>query len=313
MENFDLNLLPIALAIAEEKSVSRAAERLGMSQPAVSAALRRMRLRFNDELFVRTSSGMEPTPRALMMIEPAKSILARVDAEILQRDVFTPQTTATVFTVALSDIGEMVFLPKLLQRIQQRAPNASITSVTLPVAEIAAAMEAGKVDLAIGYFPDLKKNNFFQQRLFSHPFTCLLRADHPLRAARLTLAQFLALGHAVIKAEGRSQEIFERFLEKENIQRRVVLSTPHFMTIPFIIATTDLVVTVPLAVGTTFASVANIRLVDPPLAIPTFDLKQHWHRKRNDDARHQWLRAMVTDLFSDDSRWSSPAAAARTT
>jgi DNA-binding transcriptional LysR family regulator len=305
MEKFDLNLLKVALAIADEKSVSRAAERLDLSQPAVSLALGKLRRQLGNELFVRTPAGMEPTPRARPVIELARQVLERVRTEVLQQESFDPATTRTTFTVALSDIGEMVFLPKLLQMTQQRAPHATVSSVTMPASEVGQALEDGTVDLAMGYFPDLKRHNFFQKRLFSHGFTCLLRADHPLRSEKLSLAQFLELGHAVVKAEGRSQEVFERYLEQKNIRRRVVLSTPHFMSIPFIIATTDLLVTVPLAVGASFAAFANVRLVQPPLKIPTFDLKQHWHRKFHDDARHKWLRGMVAELFKDDPRWTS--------
>ncbi|SNS91745.1 DNA-binding transcriptional regulator, LysR family [Noviherbaspirillum humi] len=311
MEKFDLNLLTVALAIAEEKSVSRAAQRLELSQPAVSLALGKLRRRLGDELFVRTPGGMAPTPKAVGVIELARQVTQRVKEEVLQQKAFNPETSTTEFTIALSDIGEMVFLPKLLQRVQELAPHASIASVTLPASEVGAALESGRLDLAVGYFPDLKKNNFFQQRLFSHNFICLLRADHPLRGDRLTLAQFLQLGHAVVRAEGRSQEVFDRLLERKNIRRRVVLSTPHFMSIPFIVASSDLLVTVPMAVGTSFASFANIRLVQPPLKIPGFDLKQHWHRRYHDDARHQWLRRLVADLFKDDARWPEPPASRR--
>lgn len=303
MAKFDLNLLPIAVAIAKEKSVSRAAASLGMSQPAVSAALARMRQIFDDELFIRTSQGMEPTPRALTLIEPAREILARVEEEVLQREAFVPATSTDTFTFALSDIGEMVFLPRLLERIQRDAPLASIKSVTLQASDLPVALESGKVDLAMGYFPDLQSNNFFQQRLFSHSFTCLLRANHKIKGDQLTLEQFLRLGHAVVRAEGRSQEVFERYLEAQNLQRRIVLSTPHFMTIPFIVATTELVVTVPSAVGTSFASFANIKLIKPPLAIPTFDLRQHWHRKYHQDPRNVWLRGLIAELFSNDPQW----------
>jgi DNA-binding transcriptional LysR family regulator len=308
MTRFDLNLLPIALAIYEEKSVSGAGKKLGMSQPAVSAALNRLRHTFSDQLFVRTANGMEPTPRGLGLIQPARDILARVQHEVLEGETFDPKTTRARFSVVASDIGEMVFLPSLLARIQRDAPHASVSSLTLSVAETAAAIETGHVDLAIGYFPDLQKNNFYQQRLFSHSFTCLLRSDHPIQGDRLSMKQFLELGHAVIKSEGRSQEVFERFLEKKKVERRVVLSTPHFMSIPFILSTSDLVATVPLAVGTSFAKFASVRLVKPPLKIPSFDLKQHWHRKFHQDARNKWLRSIVSELFHNDARWPDDAA-----
>ena len=296
---FDLNLLPVILAVHEERSVSRAAHRLGMSQPAVSVAVNKLRAALGDPLFVRTSHGMEPTPRALSLITPTREILQRITTEVLSSVTFDPAVTTRKFTFALSDIGEMVFLPKLLGRIQADAPAASVSSVNLPPAEILAALESGEIDLAIGYFPDLKNRNLFQQRLFSHSFICLLNAAHPIQQRRISMEQFLKLGHAVIRAEGRSQELFEQLLEKRKIERRIVLSTPHFMTIPFIIASTDLIVTVPLAVGESFARFANIKLVEPPLEIPNFDLKQHWHRKCHKAGASMWLRSIVVEIFGD--------------
>lgn len=295
---FDLNLLPVVLAIAEERSVSRAAERLGWSQPKVSIALAKLRAALDDPLFIRGSHGMSPTPRALALLAPTRDILARVKNEVLAGAAFDPGATTRRFTFALSDIGEITILPKLLAYLQANAPRATVRSVTLPPGEIAIGLEAGDIDLAVGYFPDLKGRNFFQQRLFTHSFISLLNAKHPIKGKRISMEDFLSIGHAVISAEGRSQEIFEQLLAKHRIERRIVLSTPHFMSIPFIIASTDLLVTVPYAVGESFAKVANIRLIEPPLDIPQFDLKQHWHRKYSKDAASVWLRSVLVKLFS---------------
>lgn len=295
---FDLNLLPVVLAIAEERSVSRAAERLGWSQPKVSIALAKLRAALDDPLFIRGSHGMSPTPRALALLVPTRDILSRVKNEVLIRAAFNPATTTRRFTFALSDIGEMTFLPKLLAYLQAHAPNATVRSVTLPPGEIAVGLENGDIDLAVGYFPDLKGRNFFQQRLFTHSFISLLNAKHPIKGKRISMDEFLRIGHAVISAEGRSQEVFEQLLVKHRIERRIVLSTPHFMSIPFIIASTELLVTVPYAVGESFAKVANIRLIEPPMEIPQFDLKQHWHRKYGKDEANMWIRSVVAKLFS---------------
>lgn len=296
---FDLNLLPVVLAIAEERSVSRAAQRLGWSQPKVSIALNKLRLALGDPLFVRGSHGMSPTPRATALLGPTREILGRVKTEVLASTRFEPAETTRRFTFALSDIGEMTFLPKLLAYLQAHAPHATVRSVTLPPEEIAAGLESGGIDLALGYFPDLKARNFFQQRLFTHNFICLLNARHRIKGERISMADFLRIGHAVIRAEGRSQEIFEQLLAKHKIERRVVLSTPHFMSIPFIIASTDLLVTVPYAVGESFARIASIRLIQPPLEIPQFDLKQYWHRKFHKDEPNVWIRTVVAKLFAD--------------
>lgn len=298
----DLNLLPIAVTLYDLRSVSRTATRLGMSQPAVSAALARLRKAFDDPLFVRTTRGMEPTPRAEALIAPAREALASIEENVLSGLSFDPPTTRRTFTFALSDVGEMVFLPKLLAHLREQAPHAGVRSVTLPLREIEDGLESGEIDLAIGYFPDLKRNNFYQQRLFSHTFLCLLRADHPIRGNRLSLAQFLALDHAVVRAESRGQEVFENFLAREGIERRVVLRTPHFMSIPSIVARSDLVVTVPHALALYFAGLsANLKIVRPALDIPSIDLKQHWHRRYHRDAKNKWLRELVAQLFNDEN------------
>ena len=297
MKGFDMNLLPVALAVFEEKSVSGAARRLGMSQPAVSVALNKLRTALGDPLFVRTTQGMQPTPRALDLIAPTRDILQRLETDVLARRDFDPATTRRRFTLALSDIGEMTFLPKLLDRLQRDAPDATISSVSMPPDDLARALESGDVDLAVGYFPDLKAGNFFQQRLFTHSFISLLNARHPIKGDRISMEDFLRVGHAVISAEGRSQEIFEQLLARHGVKRRVVLSTPHFMSIPFIIASTDLLVTVPYAVGESFARIASIRLIQPPLEIPRFDIKQHWHRRYHKDPANVWARSVLSSLF----------------
>jgi DNA-binding transcriptional LysR family regulator len=298
----DLNLLPIALALYDEQNVSRAAKRLGMSQPAVSMALRRLRALFNDQLFVRAPNGIAPTPRAHALVEVARPLVAKLHDELLADDRFDPAVSTRPFTFALSDVGEMVFLPKLLERLRSHAPNASIRSLSVPPDELADGLESGDVDLAIGYFPDLRRQSFFQQRLFTHHFACLLRAAHPLRQRRLSLDAFLAAEHAVVHAGGRSQEIFERLLERKRLRRRIVLLTPHFLSLPMIIARSDLITTVPHALALYFARLSKeLAIAQPPFAIAGFDLKQHWHRKYHHDARSRWLRQQVAELFSDEN------------
>lgn len=308
MKDFDLNLLRIVVALYDAGSVGRAAQALGMSQPAVSAALARLRKSFGEPLFVRTARGMSPTARAHALAASARDVLSRVAADVLSETSFDPGTTTTTFTFALSDVGEMVFLPKIVERLQRQAPGASIRSMSLPPAQLEQVLESGEADLAIGYFPDLKSSAFFQQRLFTHRFVCLLRADHPIRGHRLKLEQFLALGHAVVRAEGRSQEIFEKYLERKKIVRRIALLTPHFMSIPTIIGKSDLVVTLPHAIGLFFSQTgANVKIVKPPLPIPRIDLKQHWHRNAHHDPKHKWLRRLIADLFNDASdEWPYP-------
>ena len=300
MAQFDLNLLRVVVAVSDANSVSVAARNLGISQPAVSSALARLRLAVGDPLFVKTMRGMEPTPRAIEFVATARELLNRVSRDLLSKLSFDPATTSETFTFAMSDIGEMVFLPKLLDYFETHAPRAIVRSVSTTPAQVESGLESGEIDLAVGYFPDLKKNNYFQQRLFTHYFVCLLRADHPIKGPKLSLAQFLELNHAVVLAEGRSQEIFERFLEKKRIRRKIKLRTQHFMSIPTVIARSDLVVTVPHALGMYFArSGANIKMIKPPFNVPNIELKQHWHRKFHNDPKVIWLREVMSGLFND--------------
>jgi DNA-binding transcriptional LysR family regulator len=295
---FDLNLLRVLVALGETRSVSSAALKLHRSQPAVSASLAKLREFFNDPLFVRTGNRMEPTPRAMGLIDSARALLERVGTEIVSDPVFDPAKSTQPVKVALSDVGEVVFLPTLLRELRKAAPNVSIRSISLPPADVASGLEAGEIDLAIGYFPDLKRHNFFQQGLFVDGFKALLRADHPVSARRLTLKQFVELEHAVVRAESRTEEVIERYLARKKIRRRVVLTTPHFASAPIIVAQSDLIVTIPEPLARYFCSVsAHVRLVELPFDAPRIELKQFWHRKFHHDARNRWLRALVYQSF----------------
>jgi DNA-binding transcriptional LysR family regulator len=297
----DLNLIRVLVAVDDHHRVAAAAEELGMTQSGVSNALRRLRAEYDDALFVRSARGMQPTARALPLIDAARQMIDLHKTRMLGQVAFDPAATTTEFRFAMSDIGEMVFLPRILEHVGKLAPRATFRSVVLAPSALTHALEDGQVDLAVGYFPDLHGANVFQQKLFSHGFVCLARTDHPSIDRHLTRKQFLELGHAVIHAEGRSQEVFEQYLRRKRIARRIVLRVPHFMSIPYVIAASDLIVTVPLAVGTAFAAVARLKLLRPPLPAPRFDLKQHWHRRSHKDPRSRWLRAQIASLFNEQT------------
>lgn len=298
LRQLDLNLLYVLVVLEEKRSVSAAALALQKSQPAVSGALARLRLFFNDPLFVRSGNSMQPTPRASALIEAARQVLERVGTDIVSTRSFEPGSNRQTISIALSDVGEVVFLPALLRDLRRLAPNALVRSVSLPAADVAAGLESGSIDLAIGYFPDLKKSNFFQQALFTDTFASLLRLDHPVSARKLTLKQYLQLEHAVVHAESRTEEVMERYLARRKIRRKVVLSTPHFASAPIIVAQSDLIVTIPEPLARYFAQVsANVRTVGLPFDAPRIQLKQFWHRKFHHDERNAWLRSRVCELF----------------
>lgn len=298
LQQLDLNLLYVLVALEKERSVSAAALTLQKSQPAVSGALARMRAFFDDPLFVRSGNSMQPTPRAAALIEAAREVLDKVGTDIVATPTFDPRTTQQTISIALSDVGEVVFLPAILNDLRRLAPNALVRSVSLPPSGVAEGLESGSIDLAVGYFPDLKQNNFFQQVLFSDTFASLVRLDHPVTARKLSLKQYLQLEHAVVHAESRTEEVMERYLARKRIRRKVVLSTPHFASAPIIVAQSDLIVTVPEPLARYFARVsANVRSVGLPFDPPRIQLKQFWHRKFHHDQRNAWLRSRVCALF----------------
>lgn len=298
LQQLDLNLLYVLVALENKRSVSAAALTLQKSQPAVSGALAKLRTFFNDPLFVRSGNSMQPTPRAIALIEGARQVLERVGTDIVSTPTFDPSTSHQPINIALSDVGEVVFLPAVLADFRRSAPNALVRSVSLPAADVAAGLESGSIDLAVGYFPDLRKSNFFQQALFTDTFASLVRLDHPLTARKLSLKQYLQLDHAVVHAESRTEEVMERYLARRKIRRRIVLSTPHFASVPIIVAQSDLIVTIPEPLARYFARAsANVRTVGLPFEPPRIQLKQFWHRKFHHDRRNAWLRSRVCELF----------------
>ncbi|MEP9328651.1 LysR family transcriptional regulator [Paraburkholderia phymatum] len=297
MDNFDLNLLRIFDALWRHGHLGKAAEELTLSQPAASYALKRLREELGDVLFVKTGSGMQPTPRAILLAPVVQSVLADIRERVLKAPNFVPDKAQRTFTIALSDVGEMVSLPRLLQRVTSLAPSVNVTTVSFAPKQLLSSLQRSEVDLAIGYFPDLDGVDVFQQHLVRHSFVCLVRQNHPAVQGRLTKKLFCELPHAVVQVEGRRQEIVEQFLKENGIRRREVLHTPHFLSIPMTIAMTDLVVTVSSDVGEIFARIAELEILDPPYKMPRFDVNQYWHRSQHDDPGNRWMRGLVRELF----------------
>lgn len=299
--NFDLNLLRVLVALEQTRSVTQAADALDMSQSGFSTALGRLRRRFDDVLFVRTADGMTPTPRAQRMIETAQTVLSRITEGILEQPVFDPMTTRTEFRLAMADVAEIVYLPRLLRHLAIHAPHARVSCSSLGPEALQASMTAGEIDLAVGYFPDLGSQAFFKQRLYTHTYACMIRRGHPLEGNRLTAKVYSEQGHAVVASPARSNEFFEKFLDRRGIQRRIVLRTPHHLSLPAIIEETDLLATVPLATGVRFARLGGVQLISLPFTPPSFAVQQHWHRLVHKDPRSRWLRSQIATLFSNAS------------
>ena len=303
--DFDLNLLRILVALDRTRSVTRAALELNMSQSGFSTALAKLRLQVGDPLFVRARNQMEATPRALAMVDVARSMLAEVQSTFLELPVFDPAQAHVEFRLAMADVAEIVFLPRLLAHLSKIAPNVRVRSDPWLRGDLQLAMETGKVDLALGYFPDLRTDAMFKQRLYSHTYACMLRPGHPV-LGKLNLSNYCELGHAIVASPSRSDELFEHFLERRRMNRRVILRTPHHLSLAPIIAKTDLVATVPLATATLFADVGFVEIEALPFAPPRFDVQQYWHRRSQNDPRVRWLQRQIESLFNDGTdSWRS--------
>lgn len=302
IETFDLNLLSVVAALDETRSVTRAAERLGMSQPGLSTALARLRRYFDDPMFVRTSKGMRPTTRGLAVAQEAREVLERIRENVFDAPRFSPSETSTQFHLVMPDVAEMIFAPRLIQAFRLLAPNVSIRTSSYEPQRLEAAMETGQVDIAFGYFPNLMSNSFFKQRLMMHGFSCMLRSGHPA-AKHLTKTLFSELEHVVVDNPIRSQELADNFLDRRNIFRKVKMRTTHYLTLPMLVASTDLIATVPTAVGLVFANLGQVELVPTPYDIPKFPIQQHWHKRYDHDPRNRWLREQLYLLFGPGSGW----------
>jgi DNA-binding transcriptional LysR family regulator len=301
----DLNLLPIAVALYDELNVSRAARQLGMSQPAVSKALRRLRETFDDPLFVRGPSGIVPTPRAHAIVRAARPHLQHLQEDLLKGERFDPAASTRPITMAISDVAEMAFFPSIIEHLRTHAPKCPVSTVSVPDAQLVQGLEKGDIDLAAGYFPALARRNFRQRRLSKHWFACLMRAGHPLWQSRLTVSDFLAAEHIVIRPEGRSQEVLERFIERRKMRRKIAVYVSHVLSVPFIVMESQLVATLPYAVVTRFTSLTSqVAAALPPFDI-TYDLKLHWHRRFDNEPRSLWLREQLAAAFRDH-KWLAP-------
>jgi len=296
--DLDLNLLRAFDAVLREGSVTGAAARLGLSQPAMSNALSRLRSLLGDPLFMRTSGGMRPTPFAQQLAAPVQQALDLIRAGFSQQAGFEPKTSDRVFRLQLTDVGEIAFLPPLLERLQRDAPLVRVETQHLPQGEVSDALASGEVDLALGFLPELSQG-VVQKRLFRDRYVCLVRADHPRIGSRLTLAQFLAATHVLVSSRGSAHEIVEQTLRNQGLVRRIALRVPHFTVVPMILARTDHMVIVPEGLLRAITPFGRFKALKPPVDIPALDVKVHWHERFGRDPGVSWLRGLLIDLYAE--------------
>ena len=291
VQDVDLNLLRVFDAVLHEGGVTPAAARLGLTQPAVSNALARLRKLFGDPLFVRTPAGMDATPFARELAEPVRQALALLESALAHGPGFEPATATRAFRFYMSDLGQIEFLPPLIERVQQRAPGVRLEAVALEVEDIAASLASGTLDLAVGFLPALGPP-IERRALFRDPYLCLMRADHPVRS--FTKRSFLNASHVLVSYRGGHRVIEETF-ERAGI--RAALRVPHFTVVPMVLERTDLILTLPARVARVFERRGKLKSLPPPVPIPPAEVAVHWHQRFEADPGNRWLREQVVELF----------------
>ena len=296
--SIDLNLLSVFQEVYRERQISAAARRLGLTQSAVSNALARLRRTFGDELFVRTAYGMQPTPLAQQMAEPIGAAMAQVALALSQRSRFDPATSGRRFTLAMTDVGEVYFMPVLIERCRTVAPNVEIASIRANGLTLKDDMETGRVDVAIGAFEDVSEA-LYHRALFRQPFVSMFRKDHPLAKGKVDLARFVAAPHLIVDAAQSPYDRINGLLEKAGVTAGARFRVPHFTAVPYIVSTSELVVTVPQKLAESAASPFGLKWIEPPLALPALQTNVFWHRRFNHDPGIQWLRGLIADVFAE--------------
>lgn len=297
MQSLEIRLLSVFDEIYKTRSVTRAADNLGLGQPAVSIALGKLREHFKDPLFVRTSTGMEPTPLGEELVQPIRNAIDALANALRYRTAFDPATSQRSFRVSMTDISQLVLLPRLWAVLRATAPGVHIEIAHL-TADTPKMLEAGEADLALGFMPQLEAG-FYQQSLFRQHYVCMASADHPRIRDGLTLAQFEAEEHAVVSSSGTGHLIVDREIARQNIRRRVALRVPNFVGVAFVVEHTDLLVTIPTRLGEVLAGRGHFRTFPVPFELPDYAVKQHWHERYHHDPGNRWLRRLISGLLSD--------------
>lgn len=292
LRSLDLNLLLVFEALANERSVSKAAARLDLGQPAVSAALGRLRRALGDELFVRAGGAMMPTSRAERIAPDLLDALERLRSSLGREASFVPARATTVFTVASTDYTSFVLLPTLAAALREKAPRSSLRVLGYDKGEVARLADLGTVDVALGVFRSPPARDVVT-RLFAESFVGICRKSHPaISRGRMTLARYLEVDHALVSVNRDAVGEIDRVLELSGRSRRVALVVPHMLALPGVLAQTDLVAAIPQRAAARFVSEGLVAF-DLPFPVPRWHVHMLWSAARRREPENAWLRTEV--------------------
>jgi DNA-binding transcriptional LysR family regulator len=295
LADVDLNLLVTLDALLAQRSVTKAARQLGLGQPATSAALARLRAMLEDPLLVRTAQGMTLTARAEELREPLREILARIDQALSPPERFEPGQASRTFVLHTTDYFELVLLPPLCEQLGVEAPGVRVEVRAVGDKRLAQELASG-CDLAIVPRRDEEPAGIYRQVLFEEGLSCLVRRDHPTVGRSLTIDEYAALGHVMVSPRGGARGHVDRVLAERGLERRILLTTPHFLVAPAVVARTDLVATVAERLARAVADSWNLRIVPLPFEMPAVPQVALWHERNHRDPGHRWLRSLLSRL-----------------
>lgn len=293
-EEIDLKLLRLLDALYATHSVTRTAERLSLSQPSVSIGLARLRKMLADPLFVRTSEGMQPTPRMDDLMPSVRQVLSGFDQLIARTSHFDASTSERIFRIFMTDASHITLMPKLFAHVHAIAPGIRLEAASIGP-NMSTELQSGEADLAVGLIPGLEAG-FYQQALFDQDWICLCSPDHPRLGSRLSLKTYLSESHVGI-VSGTGASLLDKALQHIGQQRHVQLALPGFLGLSAILRSSELIATLPRHIGETLAKTAGLRVLTCPLPIEGFTVKQYWHTRFHQDPANRWLRAVCGNLF----------------
>lgn len=295
LAGIDLNLLVVFDALMTEQHLTRAAEKIGLSQPATSNALARLRKLFKDDLFIKTSKGITPTPRAIALAEPIRQALTQIQSVVSSQPAFEPSTSDRVFRIGMDDYTEIVFLSKLLQELRQLAPNVRIQVRSSTWQKGPKLLDADEIDLALGHFPEISSWHQ-KQMLYSETFICVASTERFKKRKRLTLDEYMDALHLLVSPKEDMVGLVDELLAQQNLTRIVAVSVPNFLIVPFVLTSTELVATLPTQIVATLIQTWNLYASPLPFEMTGFSVDMLWHSKNDHDFGFVWLRKLVTQL-----------------
>ncbi len=298
LDAFNLVQLRLVDALAHNGNLTEAAKQIGLTQPAASHALARLRRELQDPLFVRTSEGMRPTPYGTRLAAAVRDALQVLRDGLDREQDFEPGNSKRTFNVFMSDVGQLLYLPRLLARLSSEAAGVTLRVRPLPEKTPHLMLESGEVDVAIGTFTKLI-SGCMQKRLVREHYVCVVRKDHPAFEHGMTAEAFRNVPHALADASGYVHELLDRWLARQKVRRVVKLHVPHFLVLPLVIARSDLLAIMASHVADIFADIVPLKIMPPPTKVPGYDIKLFWHQRFHREPANLWFRGLLIDLFGD--------------